>query len=119
MTAAYFYDHRRRRVVVVLSFDAWAVRNLRAKGFLSIEHILTRPMTAIEIEAEAPRTRLHYLIYATWAGFFEDELAVGVPPAIVAQLRAFARNYPLANSVNQPCASDDRGVYDPIGENYG
>ena len=94
-TTAYFYSRARGEIVVVLQYNRWAVRNLKAKGIFSMQHILTRPMTPAEIADSQDSTRLHFVRYRDWPGFFADEQAVEVPPRYISRLKQFSAGHPL------------------------
>jgi len=95
-TAAYFYSRARGEIVVVLQYNRWAVRNLKAKGIFSMQHILTRSMTAVETADSQDSTRLHFVRYRDWSGFFADEQAVETPPRYISRLKKFSSGHPLA-----------------------
>jgi hypothetical protein len=97
-SVAYFYNHKKREVLVVLQFNQWAVRNLRAKGILSMEHILTRPITPAEVDDLADCTRLHFYRYTTWPGLLEDERRVAVPDPIISRLKLYSTKHPLEDT---------------------
>jgi len=58
--AAYYYDPKKGRIIIVLHYEQWAARNLLAKGFFSMTHLFTREMTPDEVEAMRECTRLHF-----------------------------------------------------------
>jgi len=95
-TVAYFYSRARGEIVVVLQYNRWAVRNLKAKGISSMQHLFTRPMTAVETADSQDSTRLHFVRYRDWPGFFADEQAVGIPAQYVKRLKQFSSGHPLA-----------------------
>lgn len=106
-TVGYYYHRKKQEVVLVFRLNQWAARNLLAKGFTFERHFLTRLMTEYEKSELESAKRLMFRRYTNWEGLFEDETAVGVPAAIIEQLRQFSKNRPLSNKTQNAYLPED------------
>lgn len=97
--ACYFY-RRDKDVRVLMNVANWSARNLKAKGFLTSLHFITREMTDRERDYYHDAKREHYEIYTNWSDLIKDDIFCEVPDSFIKIILEFARSHPLQGESN-------------------
>jgi hypothetical protein len=95
MKVNYFHDTKRGQIILVFDSDAWAPRNLTAKGIRANDQIMSRDATPDEITWIQAEARLHFMRYSVWDVLLQDDKLYNVPDEFMARLREYADKHPL------------------------